>query len=237
MDGKHWNGWEHVDPASGPDPDSIWGRAVTDDGCWVVWGRFVQAYGHLDLAEVRIFPNDESTEKQDYPPGEWTASSGGGALGTSAPSPGRITTSILRNVRIGDLYADMERRLTNPLTGSLDPQKIGGLAAAVEVDRANLRKRTRRRQKNTTLRYARYAKEFTELFASFSGRKGWNDVMAKMAERYERSTKTVEGWYQQCRQLGYITAQHELTELGRDRASHVGERRYLTPPTQDPNDF
>ena len=167
-------------------------------GGWVAASRLTIQAGRLVVAEVRVFPDEETAFRREEPGGRWSAE----VLGVNAVvPPGGLTARKLHRVRLGEHPGHL-RDIITFVREKLGAQAFepGGSLAALGLSPEVERSRPRREFGRPDRFYAELAREYVRLVERRSRRP--NDEIA--ARRHETVPK-ITGWLHEARLRGLLT--------------------------------
>lgn len=199
----------------------VWLEVPVSKG-WVAASRLTLQAGRLVIAEVRVFPDEETALRREEPAGRWS----GELLGVKAEvPPGGLTARTLRAVRLGEHprhVGDVVRWVTRQY-GS-DAFRSGGSLAALGLAPETERPRPRREFGRPDSFFAALADDYVRRV-----KRGSAKPNAEIAAERGQDARTITGWLNEARARGLLTspgygrAGGELTKYG-DRVLREASR-------------
>lgn len=191
----------------------VWLEVHVADG-WVAASRLAVQAGRLVVAEVRVFPDEDTALRRENPPGRWSAE----VLGVNAVvPPGGLTARLLHSVRLGE-YPQHLRDVIKFVSERLGVQAFepgGSLAAlglAPEIERPRARRKFGREDRD----YAELAREYVRLIEQGSRRPNAEIAAQRrklLPDTFRRDTRgltekqvvaKVTGWLHEARNRGLL---------------------------------
>lgn len=176
-------------------------------GGWVAASRLAIQEGRLVIAEVRVFPGEDTALRRGSPPKELLHMAGPGrwsgeVLGVQAEvPPGGLTASTLRTVRLGE-HPRHVRAVVQWLAKQYgaDAFKSGGSLAALGLAPEGERPRPARQFGRGDLFYARLARDYGRLIE-----RGSEQPVAAIATARGVAVARIRGWLHEARVRGLLT--------------------------------
>lgn len=175
----------------------VWLEAPVAGG-WIAASRFTVQAGRLVVAEVRVFPDEDTALRRENPPGRWSAE----VLGVQASAPlGGLTARALHAVRLGQ-HPRYLREVVRFLSEKYGPDAFRpeGSLAALGLAPATERPRARREFGRPDRFYAELAREYDRLVKSKS-----RHPNAEIAARRREPVARITGWLHEARARGVLT--------------------------------
>ena len=182
---------------------------------WVAASRLAVQHGRLVVAEVRVFPDEETALRREDPGGRWS----GEILGIRAEVPqGGLTARTLRAVRLGE-HPRHVGEIVRWIAKQYGPDafKLGGSLAELGLAPETERPRRRREVGRPDSFFAKLADDYVRRIQRGSAKPN-----AEIAAERGQDARTITGWLNEAR------ARRLLTSPGYGRAggclTDYGER-------------
>lgn len=193
------------------DVENAWLEVVLDDQ-WMAAYRFANQGGGPVIAEVRVFPWDETLKQRQS--GEW----GGEWLGVNAVVPkGGVTSRLLRRLKVGSHMKHFQETAEWMATRGGGPQHLIG-PALTRVGWRRLDRHARPASSDDTAYFAAVAQEYE---GNCQRRK---PPIKSMAVRRKAPPHKIRAEVYRARELGLVTRDGQGTTGG--KLTEKGRRAY-----------
>lgn len=187
-------------------------------GGWVAAARLTIQAGRLVIAELRVFPQEETAFRRKEPGGRWS----GEVLGVLAEAPaGGLTARKLGAVRLGQYPRHLREvmRWVAEKYGTKAFRPDGSLAALGLVAPTTERPRQRREFGRPDSFYAELAREYVRLVERRSRRPN-----AEIAARRRELVPKITGWLHEARLRGLLAPKDATQGRPEGRLTPLAER-------------